>query len=185
MVYSELQRKSYRKMSKIINRSLLMSGVMYVFLGAFGYLSSLNDIPELITNRVPPSQAGIDWPMIFAKILICMSIVGAMALSHIPLRLTVEQLIAGTKFEENPIRYWGINFTLLIGSMALALLVPHPIVYFKFIGGLCAIPLAVALPTFIFWKTSDNMLLLIPISLWSLVITLCGIASAVMTIIDY
>ena len=90
MVYSELQRKSYRKMSKIINRSLVMSGVTYVLLGAFGYLSSINDIPELITNRQEPSDAGIDWPMTIAKILICISIVGAMALSHYPLRLTVE-----------------------------------------------------------------------------------------------
>ena len=69
--------------------------------------------------------------------------------------------------------------------MALALLVPHAIVYFKFIGGLCAIPLSVALPTFIFWKTSDNMWLLIPITVWSLTITVCGLASAVMTVIDY
>jgi len=88
MVYSELQNRSYKKMSKIINRSIFMSGILYLLLGTFGYLSDPVNTPKLITDNTNPKE--IDIPMIIAKFLICFALVGSMSLAHFPLRLTTE-----------------------------------------------------------------------------------------------
>lgn len=189
VIYSELYMSNYRRMTKVINRSVLLSGFMYIILGVFGYLSYCSDMPGLVTNRGSVEGPGvIDWPMEVAKVLISCALCGTVAIANNSLRISMEQMIAGTEPDENEVRYWTINFGMLLGIMMVAIMLPDAVMYFKILGGIFGVPLSIILPSnsyiaVIYWTISKNYPLLGLVTLWSGFISVLGIFSVVKTFI--
>ena len=185
VIYSELYMSNYRRMTKVINRSVVLSGFLYIILGSFGYLSYCSNMPGLVTNRGSVEGPGvIDWPMEVAKILISCALCGTIAIANNSLRISVEQMIAGTEPEENEARYWAINFSILAGIMVVAIIFPDAVSYFKLLGGIFGVPMSIILPSniytaVIYWTISKNYPLLIIVTLWSSFISVLGIFSVI------
>lgn len=59
----------------------------------FGYLSLLDDTPEIIANRRPPNAISNDWAMVLAKIFIGLTIAIAVPLLLPPLRTAIFQTV--------------------------------------------------------------------------------------------
>mmetsp|Transcript_7552 Transcript_7552/g.975 ORF Transcript_7552/g.975 Transcript_7552/m.975 type:complete len:80 (+) Transcript_7552:813-1052(+) len=79
-------------MNKIINRSIILSTVVYLLLGVFGYLSYMDNMPSLIIER-NPLTGGVDWLMMVAKLLLTVSLLGAVLLANNPLRLQIVKIL--------------------------------------------------------------------------------------------
>lgn len=74
-VYDELQRRNLRRMSKVAKRSTIFTFIPFLILCLFGYLSTLNDTPNLIIMRKAPSHISNDWMMVLARFLMSISLV--------------------------------------------------------------------------------------------------------------
>jgi amino acid permease len=185
VIYSELYMSNYRRMTKVINRSVVLSGFMYIILGSFGYLSYCSNMPGLVTNRGSVEGPDvIDWPMEIAKVLIACALCGTIAIANNSLRISVEQMIAGTEPEENEGRYWTINFSIVIGIMVVAIVFPDAVSYFKLLGGIFGVPMSIILPSniytaVIYWTISKNYPLLTIVTLWSSFISVLGVFSVI------
>jgi amino acid permease len=68
-VYDELHNRNLKRMQKVAFRSLLLLLVPYILLGLFGYLSTLNNTPEIFLNRAKAPSISNDWVMTSCKFL--------------------------------------------------------------------------------------------------------------------
>ena len=63
-VYGELAKRFPEHMYKIVDRSIFVELIFYTWLAVFGYLSFLNDTPNLAPLRTPPSNISNDCAMV-------------------------------------------------------------------------------------------------------------------------
>lgn len=85
-VYDELQRRNLRRMNKVATRSLVGVLVPYIILSIFGYLSTLDDTPNMIIMRSAPRHISNDWLMVLARILMSITLVIAVPINIPPCR---------------------------------------------------------------------------------------------------
>lgn len=92
VIFTELRDGTKERMNKIINRSILLSTIVYLLLGVFGYMSYMDNMPSLIIER-DPLMGGTDWLMMAAKLVLTISLLGAILLANNPLRLQVVKIL--------------------------------------------------------------------------------------------
>lgn len=182
MIYEELHNRSFRRMSKVIDRSLMLSAVLYISIGLMGYISLGEATPELITDR-DYYWGELDWWMIVAKFMIASTLVAAISINMNPLRLSIQQMVFGIQFQHNDLNFYLITYFCLYASTSIAILVPKAIVYFKFLGGIFVIPVAVLVPGLLYLKLPGRLLNKILVSLVTLSLSLVGLYSACSTIL--
>jgi amino acid permease len=183
IIYTELDRRSYPRMKKVIHRGLSVCGMIYFLIGVCGYLSYMENMPSILTKR-GSTNGLIDWPMIVAEGLIIVTLLGVIALSHNPLRREIEAVFFKGK-EESQVRYWITNFSIVAATTFVAAAIPDAISYFKILGGLTSVPLSITLPAMIYFKITKNNFKLGVVTVWSLLLTVLGLLSALKTIMPF
>lgn len=183
IIYTELDRRSYPRMKKVIHRGISVCGMIYLLIGICGYLSYMENMPSILTKR-GSFNGEIDWPMTVAEGLIIITLLGVIALSHNPLRREIEAIFFKGK-QESEVRYWVTNFSIVAATTFVAAIVPDAISYFKILGGLTSVPLSIALPAMIYYKITKNNLKLVVVTIWSLLLTVLGLLSALKTVLPF
>mmetsp|Transcript_4926 Transcript_4926/g.669 ORF Transcript_4926/g.669 Transcript_4926/m.669 type:complete len:110 (+) Transcript_4926:787-1116(+) len=108
-------------MVKIVDRSVLVCGIVYFFLGIFGYLSYFKNMPPLVIQR-PSLTGGIDWFMVVGKIILCVSLLGSVLLANNPLRLEIEKICNCGSKKRRPWLYYTITFSIMVMVSGFAIL---------------------------------------------------------------
>jgi len=186
IIYSELQRPSKVRMTKVVFRTIALLAFLYIILGVSGYLSYLDQMPDLVVFRTPlgGGSSAYDWPMVVARVMVCLYLTVAVVLNFYPLRLSMEQFIAGSDLTPSPFRYYSLTVILLGLAAAVAIVVPDAVFYFKVLGGIFAAELSFVLPAMLYWKISNNTTKKLVVSGVAAVLMALGLACAVDSIIQ-
>lgn len=86
-VYDELQNPTERRVNKVVNRSVFINTIFYLFIGLAGYFSTFSNTKSIVIIRDPipggPSTTGL---MLVAMVLIIFILCLAYPMNFIPLR---------------------------------------------------------------------------------------------------
>lgn len=95
-VYSELVNPVKYRLMKIINRSIALVLALYLCMSIPGYLSTLNNTPEIVLSRDPfTSDWKHDWFEIACCILVLSVMVTNIVLNYIPFRNSLYYMTTG------------------------------------------------------------------------------------------
>lgn len=119
-VYQELQRKSRRRMSKVLSRVMIIALVLYVLVGIFGYLTFVSDTDQL-TNQ--EKYAGVilladsykdKIPMEVSLCFICVSIIFTFPLNIKPTKDSLLEILYPDEQNESFKKHFILTFGKLI-----------------------------------------------------------------------
>ena len=82
----ELNNTSLRRAKKVAFRGTIIALTLYGLFAFFGYMSLLDDTPELLPSRTPPDSISNDWAMVLGKGLITIAVVISVPTNLPPLR---------------------------------------------------------------------------------------------------
>lgn len=99
-VYDELQRRNMRRMNKVAKRALFAVLFPYICLSIFGYLSTLDNTPNMIIMRRSPKHISNDWLMVMARILMSITLIIAVPINIPPCRKVIIKSWLRIKDEE-------------------------------------------------------------------------------------
>jgi amino acid permease len=88
-VYDELNNRNLRRMSKVAFRALTAVLLPFILMATFGYLSTLNNTPNLFISREAPRDISNDWLMVTARILMSITLIIAVAINIPSTRIIV------------------------------------------------------------------------------------------------
>lgn len=95
-VYKELVNPVKRRLMKIISRSISLVFGLYVVMSFAGYFSTLNNTPEIILSRDPPTPGwDVDWLQTVASILVLSTMVSNIVLNYMPFRNSLYFMVTG------------------------------------------------------------------------------------------
>ena len=95
-VYKELVNPVKYRLMKIIRRSILLVFVLYVIMSVCGYFSTLNNTPDIVLSRDPPTEEWqTDWLVTVASILVLSTMVSNIVLNYIPFRNSLYFMCTG------------------------------------------------------------------------------------------
>lgn len=92
-IQAELVDCDERRMSKVITRAVIIQSSLFLFLAFFAYMSLLNNLPDLIIMRRPPSQISNDWAMVLARTLLCFTLMVAIPINLLPTRASILKVV--------------------------------------------------------------------------------------------
>ena len=114
-VYHELQRKSRRRMSKVLSRVMIIALVLYVLVGVFGYITFATDTDQL-TNS---DNAGVillaqsyrdKIPMEVSLCFICVSIIFTFPLNIKPTKDSLLDILYPEEKNESTMKHFMLTF---------------------------------------------------------------------------
>ena len=95
-VYSELVNPVKYRLMKIIKRSIILVLALYICMSVPGYLSTLNNTPEVVLSRQPfTSKWSTDWFSIGCSCLVVTVMVTNIVLNYIPFRNSLYYMTTG------------------------------------------------------------------------------------------
>ena len=95
-VYQELVNPVKYRLMKIIRRSILLVFSLYLMMSLAGYFSTLNNTPEIVLSRDPPTEEWTtDWMQTIASILVLSTMVSNIVLNFIPFRNSLYFMTTG------------------------------------------------------------------------------------------
>lgn len=95
-IYSELVRPSYKRMSKVVTRSLTIDFLFYTAICSAGYFSTYNYSNQIIIARPPLPNFDPDYCMIVASAALCVVLCAAFPCNYNPWRNQFFTLIMKT-----------------------------------------------------------------------------------------
>jgi amino acid permease len=158
IVYSELKGRERKTMYSVIKVSMVLLIILYTTLGIVGYLSHLDTTPDIIISRLPLDKTSSDWPMLIARIFVCLSLNMTIVANLYPIRIIVQQMVWGAEQKGNNIVHVVVTLVILLSAIILAIALPNVIFYFKLLGSLFATPICVILPCMAYYRVSDDKL---------------------------
>ena len=184
IIYRELRNRSQERMKKVIYRANGLSILMYTSIGVLGYLSYINNMPDLVVFREPLSggSPSYDWVMVVGRLGVALTLTMGVPLNLNPARLGLTQLISGTNYEENMFRHIVLTLLLLVGSIMVAIVVPKGIVYFKILGGIFSVLTGCVIPCLVYLQISKSLKKKVLLSIWTFIIVLIGLGSVGLTV---
>ena len=99
-IQGEMINSNERRILKASSRALLVVLFPYLLTGCFGYMSTLNDTPDLIIMRDGPESISNDWVMTVAKGFMSMTLILAIPLRVIPCRKQIFRVVF--RMEKDP-----------------------------------------------------------------------------------
>ena len=180
VVYAELTQRSYRRMSKVIDRSILFAALLYSLIGILGYLSYMGNVPEQVTLRGslhPVNHLSI----VISKVLVIVSLSQVLILCVVPLRLSIEQMICGVNFSYSCCRFYWVTFGIQVSIFCVCIVFPNSISYFKLLGGLFSIPTSILFPALMHWKVEKSYYKRLGCLAWSALLSFVGIMASLKT----
>ena len=95
-VYQELVNPVKYRLMKIIRRSILLVFSLYIVMSFAGYFSTLDNTPEIILSRDPPTEEWTtDWMQTIASILVMSTMISNIVLNYMPFRNSLYFMITG------------------------------------------------------------------------------------------
>ena len=85
-VYSELVNPNFRRINKIIRRSLLTDMFFYLFIAVAGYISCFNKTNDIVVERAPLDGHERDYFMLVGALGICVIMVCSLPVNYHPWR---------------------------------------------------------------------------------------------------
>mmetsp|Transcript_15140 Transcript_15140/g.20549 ORF Transcript_15140/g.20549 Transcript_15140/m.20549 type:complete len:106 (-) Transcript_15140:447-764(-) len=85
-VYSELVNPNYRRISKVIKRSLSVDIIFYLIIASAGYFSTFNATSDVVIQRDPLPGYTPDYTALAAAGSICLVLFAAFPVNYSPCR---------------------------------------------------------------------------------------------------
>ena len=85
-IYGELQRPSYQRLSKVINRSILTDFLFYFTIAIAGYLSNFQDTQPIVLKRNLLPGVDHDYGLLVAILAVCACVLVAFPVNYHPFR---------------------------------------------------------------------------------------------------
>lgn len=85
-IYSELVRPSYKRIEKVVKRSLTIDFIFYAMMCSAGYWSTYNYTPQLVVTRPPLPGFDPDYCMLVASAALCLVLFAAFPCNYNPWR---------------------------------------------------------------------------------------------------
>ena len=167
-------------MKKIILRTHLFLEVLVITLGITGYVSSVKDVPESLLFRSPADGGSYltDWPMVAARIMMCILMTVCIPLQVSPSRSAIKHFIFGRR-HINTIQHIFLTVFILCGTAVFSIFVPSILIVYNLLGGFVITVMSFFLPMIMYWKSDYSLVKKIGISVLALALFGLGIFSAV------
>jgi len=149
-VIAELQSPMEKRTSKIFNRCISVETCMYLCMGIAGYLSCLNETPDIFINR-NATVGPRDIFMVAGKIAMAFNLLMAIPINLNPCRLQLIILLKREK-KQTDLLHYGLTAGLIACSAALAMVFPKVYSAFGILGGFFATMLSYTFPSMIYLK---------------------------------
>ena len=85
-IYSELVNPNYKRMTKVIQRSIATDFIFYLVIAVAGYLSQFNNTAEIVLERPALSGSGTDYALLIAVVSVMACIMVAFPVNYNPFR---------------------------------------------------------------------------------------------------
>ncbi|CAD8083818.1 unnamed protein product [Paramecium primaurelia] len=143
-IRSELNRSSFRRMSKIFNRAIFSELIIYLTLMIFGYLTLFQQTPKIIIDGY---VGNIEFT--FAQAFFAFIMFFAVPINLNPSRYTILQLIDK---ENNWNAYVICTVVLQYSTGIIAMIYPNVKAIFGLLGGIFGMIMVIVLPCLIYIK---------------------------------
>ena len=155
-------------------------GVLVIILGITGYISTVSDVPESILFRNPVDGGSYltDWPMVVARIMMCILMTICIPLQVSPSRSSIKHFFIGIR-HTTTIEHIFITVCILSGTAVVSIFVPSILIVYNLLGGFVITVMSFFLPMMMYWKTDYSLAWKISISILALSLTGLGICCAV------
>ena len=173
-IHNELKKPSFKRMEKVVLRSLLLITTLYLLVGSFGFATNTDHVPSIIVL-----QGEYSWSLCVAQLLVVLNMVVEIPLSVHPLRLCMEQIF----LQEDGSLYLPadiITMMVLFLPMTVAIFVPNITLYFEVLGAIFSVTTGFIIPStphsvLLFWKFSNSYIKKVALLLWTLVLATVGV----------
>jgi amino acid permease len=153
-IYGELERKSTRRIKKVITRAVFVMWFLYFFIGMSGYFSTFNRTPRIVLERKSLDGDYIDTTILIGIIALVILLLIHSPVNYFPCRLILAQL-AGSE-EVSRKQNYVITSCFFSCVVIVAIIFPNITSVLSIIGGLCAVTQSYVLPTLMFLKLSHK-----------------------------
>ena len=167
-------------MQKIIERTHIFLSVLVIVLGITGYISTVNHVPDSILFRTPVGGGSYltDWPMVVARIMMCILMTICIPLQVSPSRSSIKHFVIGRR-SISSIEHGFLTVCILSGTAVISIFVPSILIVYNLLGGFVITVMSFFLPMMMYWKTEQGVVWKIGISALALGLTGLGICCAV------
>ena len=105
VVLNELKEPTFRRMKKVISRSVITDFIFYSVVSFFGYISTKNYTAEMITDREPYTPGKVDYAMNIGRIFLYIAIIIHIPINYHPFRRSMFNLLFSSSQKIEGIRY--------------------------------------------------------------------------------
>jgi amino acid permease len=105
VVLNELKEPTFRRMKKVISRSVITDFIFYSVVSLFGYISTKNYTSEMITDREPYTPGKVDYAMNVGRIFLYIAILIHIPINYHPFRRSLFNLLFSSSQKIEGIRY--------------------------------------------------------------------------------
>jgi len=179
-IKSELARPAEYRLKKIVIRAITGCGIVYATIASLGYLSVLDETPQVIPDREQIGNS--DYLMTIGKCCLTMNLMVGIAV-----RMPATRTQLHTTFGKPTTAFWNEFFTAitLFSTAGIAILFPHIYDAITVVGGLGGIAIAYFFPGILYLGTMESFKNFRAIKTIILTTfgTLLGLAATTMTIL--
>jgi len=157
-VVAELQHPMEKRTNKIFNRCISVETIMYLCIGIGGYMSTLDQTPNIFTSRVLPPNVYVgpnDIFMTIGKIAMTLNLFFVIPVNLNPCRLQLITLFSLEDFKRKNALHYGLTLMILLAAAGTAMVIPNISVVFDVLGGFFATMLSYTFPAMIYLKCTN------------------------------
>ena len=183
-VYSELVNPNFRRIKKVITRSLLTDMFFYMIIGVAGYMSTFNYTQSIVVERPPLEGYSKDYYMLVGALAICLIMVASLPVNYHPWRYQIF-IFCFNRDDFNQCENAIITSIFMIFCTGVAIVFPNITSVLSILGGLCSCTMSYLIPTIAYvrmskfkWYHHTNLL---PILFFG-TLTIIGYISVVATV---
>jgi len=154
-VYSELVNPNFKRISKVIVRSLITDMFFYMIIGVAGYMSTFNYTQSIVVERKPLEGYDRDYYMLVGAACICLIMVASLPVNYHPWRYQVFIFCFG-RDEFNQKENFMITAVFMIFCTAVAIVFPNITSVLSILGGLCSCTMSYLIPTVAYVRMSKK-----------------------------
>lgn len=155
-LYAELERKSTKRIYKVINRSVFTMWAIYFTMAMAGYFATYELTARIVLERESLDGPYIDTSMLIGIIALVVLLLIHSPVNYFPCRLILCQ-VAGREEVSKQANY-VVTFSFFTLAALIAVLFPKITSVLSIIGGLCASTQGYVLPTALYIKLSRKKL---------------------------
>ena len=147
VILSELKSPTSDRMYKVAKESILLSLTFYSIISIFGYASTLNYTPEMITDRMPYKTGFTDIFMNAGRVVLYIAIIIHIPVNYHPFRRSLFNVIFKASQEIDWMRNVIVTVSSLLFSMVVAVKLPYISSVINIVTGYCGTLIAFITPS--------------------------------------